>query len=158
MKSFALNLFVAVIWLLLGQELSLVNFIIGFLIGFALLALFRPVLGSHGYVRRTTAAFLYLFIFGKQFLLSCWNIFHAALLVPVDQLNPRLITYDVEGLSRLEILLLSHSISLTPGTTTVEISEDFSTFLIHVFNTGSPDEVRDEITTTLRRGILAFTR
>jgi multisubunit Na+/H+ antiporter MnhE subunit len=153
-----INFAIAIIWMLLQRELSLVNFTIGYLLGFALLWLFKPVLGSDDYVRRSFGLIAYAGIFTKAFLSSCWVIARDALTAKMEPLQPRLITYDVTGLSAIEILLLSQSISLTPGTTTVEISEDFSTFVLHVFNTQSPDEVRRQIDSTLKRGILGFTR
>jgi multicomponent Na+:H+ antiporter subunit E len=73
-------------------------------------------------------------------------------------LNPRIITYDIEGLTKLETLLLSHTISLTPGTTTVAIGPGFQYLILHVLEADDPDAVRDAIDRTLRRGILAFTR
>ncbi len=158
MNSLVINLMLAVIWMLLQRELSLVNFAIGFLLGFAMLWLFRPVLGNGDYVRRSWGLIGYLAIFTRGFLVSCWKIGVDALTARMGPLQPRLITYNVAGLTRFEILLLSHSISLTPGSTTVEVSADFSTFVIHVFNTRDPDAVRAEIDRTLRRGILAFTR
>jgi multicomponent Na+:H+ antiporter subunit E len=158
MKSAALNLLIAVVWMLLGQELSLFNLGVGFVIGFVLLALFRPVFGSHHYVRRVLGGAAFVGIFFWAFISSCGNLAAAALFVPKSRLHPRLLEYDVSGLTRFEILLLSQCISLTPGTTTVAISPDFQTFLLHAFNTDEPEEVRRLIDRTLRRGILAFTR
>ncbi len=123
-----------------------------------MLWLFKPVLNSGDYVRRMLGFMRFVGIFMKAFVVSCWNIALAALFARMGPLQPMLITYDVSGLSKLEILLLSHCISLTPGTTTVEISPDFSRFVLHVFDTHDPDAVRRDIDLTLRRGILAFTR
>ncbi len=158
MRSLGINFTIAIIWMLLQRELSLFNFVAGYLLGFGMIWLFKPVLGSDDYVRRARGLIAYAGIFTKAFLTSCWAIARDAVIAKMEPLQPRLITYDVTGLTGIEILLLSHSISLTPGTTTVEISEDFSTFVLHVFNTQSPDEVRKQIDNTLKRGILGFTR
>lgn len=156
--SLHINLLVALIWMLLQPELSLLDFAIGFILGFAMMWLFSPVLRSEDYVRRVFGFVRFVWIFLVAFLKSCLAIAVDALTARMTNIQPRLITYDVTGLGKFEILLLSHCISLTPGTTTVEISEDFNTFVLHVFNTREPDEVRTEIDQTLRRGILGFTR
>jgi multicomponent Na+:H+ antiporter subunit E len=158
MRSLLINVIVSVIWMLLQRELSLIGFAIGFVIGFAMLWLFKPVLGSGTYIRRTLGFVRFVGIFTRAFVTSCWSIARAALFAKIAPIQPMLITYNVRGLTRLEILLLSHCISLTPGTTTVEISPDFTRFVLHVFDTHDPNAVRREIDETLRRGILAFTR
>lgn len=158
MRSAVINLFVAMIWMLLQGETSLMVFVVGWLVGFALLALFRPILGSAGYVRRTIALVRFLAVFTRAFLESCWQLIVISLFRPVSSLRPRVITYDVRGLSLPEILLLSHSISLTPGTTTIDVAPERDHLLLHVLDAPDPEAVRDHIDRTLRRAILAFTR
>ncbi len=158
MRSLMLNLLVAFIWLLLQPQPGLRDFAFGFALGFALLALFRPVLSSHDYVRRMVAALFFTGVFAKAFLLSCAQLIRITLFVPFSRLQPDFIDYDVSGLNRVEILLLSHCISLTPGTNTVDISPDFTHLHLHVLDCPDPDAVRRSIDGTLRRSILAFTR
>jgi multicomponent Na+:H+ antiporter subunit E len=158
MRSLAINLLVAVCWLLLQAEATLVGVVVGLVLGFGMLALFRDVVGSQDYVRRVTAAGWFLIVFAREFLLACKQLFRAALWLPRSRLAPRIIIYDTAGLSKLEALLLSHAISLTPGTTTVDISPDFRHFTLHVLECHDPDAVREGIDRTLKRGLLAFTR
>lgn len=158
MRSFVLNLLVATIWLLLQPSPVILDFVIGYAIGFGLLVLFRPVIESHDYVRRSLAALVYVGVFTVEFLRSCGQLVHLALFVPTRRLRPGFIRYDVAGLSRFEILLLSHSISLTPGTNTVDISPDFTELHLHVLDSPDAASVRDAIDRNLRRRILAFTR
>lgn len=157
MKAFSLNLLVTFVWILLQSDPSGFGFFSGYLLGFALIALFRGVLGAEDYVRRTVAAAVFSWIFMREFVLSCVQLVRAVLFTPVSRLRPSIILYDIEGLTRLEALLLSHCISLTPGTTTVKVSPDFRQFTLHILD-GDPDEVRASIDRTLKRGILAFTR
>ncbi len=158
MKSLLLNLLVAVIWLLLQTAPSLRHFAFGFVLGFALLALFQPVLGSQVYVRRMLAGVRFTWVFACAFATSCWDLIRTILFVPVSRLRPAFIDYDVSDLSRAEILLLSHCISLTPGTNTVDIAPDFSRLKLHVLDCPDAEAVRRSIDDSLRRGILAFTR
>lgn len=158
MKSVVINLVVATIWMLLQEQPSLGAFFLGWLAGFALLALFRPILRSDGYVRRTLGLARFLLVFAREFLLSCWQLAVVSLSRPVSRLQPRVITYDVRGLTLMEILLLSHSISLTPGTTTIDVSPERDRLVLHVLDAPDPEAVRRGIDRTLRRAILAFTR
>jgi multicomponent Na+:H+ antiporter subunit E len=158
MKSFGLNVAVALIWLLLSEESTPVTFGIGFVIGFVFLGVFRPILGSDHYVRAVVAFSRFLVIFSREFIVANAKVISAVLFRSKHSLHPNFITYDVGGLSRPEILLLSYCISLTPGTTTVDVAEDFRTLIIHVLDADSPDEIRAAIDRTLKDSILRFTR
>jgi multisubunit Na+/H+ antiporter MnhE subunit len=158
MRSILINLAVAIIWMLLQGSAAPIVFLTGWVVGFVLLALFRPIIGSGNYVRRAFGLAAFLVLFLRAFLASCWQLVVVSLFRPVRTLRPRLITYDVRGLTLAEILLLSHTISLTPGTTTVDVAADRSHLMLHVLDAADPESVRSEIDRTLRRGILAFTR
>lgn len=157
MKSLGLNLVIAVMWLLLG-EASPASFAIGLLLGFALIAAFRRVLGSEDYVRRCLAFVRFVIVFVGEFVRANATVAWAVLFRSRNSMHPDFVSYDVAGLSRAEILLLSYCISLTPGTTTVDISEDFSTLVFHALDADDADAIRAEIDRTLKRGILSFTR
>jgi len=157
-RSLLLNVLVALIWLLLQPAPSIAGLLFGFAIGFGLLALFRPVLDSGDYVRRVLAGIWFGVVFTREFLLACLQLVRLILFVPSERLRPAFLIFDISDLSRVEILLLSHVVTLTPGTSTVDISADFKRLYLHVLDCPDPEAVRAEIERTLKRGILAFTR
>jgi multisubunit Na+/H+ antiporter MnhE subunit len=158
MKPIALNLVIAGIWLFLSRQPSLAVFAVGFFVGFAVIALFRHVIDDEGYVRRCVAFVRFLLIFIREFLVANFTVAWTVLFTRKDALYPNFLTYDVSGLTRIEILLLSYSLSLTPGTTTVQIEGDFNTLILHVLNADQPDKVRASIDRRLKSAILKFTR
>lgn len=158
MKSLGLNLVIAVIWLLLSSEPSAGAFAVGFIAGFALLAAFSTVLGSAGYMRRSVAFVRFLIRFTGEFLIANTKVAGTVLFRSRASLRPDFIRYDIGELTRTEILLLSYCVSLTPGTTTVEISDDFKTLVFHALDAGRPDAIRRSIDRTLKQPILSFTR
>lgn len=158
MSSFALNLIIASMWLLLQEHASFPSFVVGFLMGFVLIKLFPGVLDSRDYTRRVGAFSSFICIFARQFVVACAQLIGIILIRPARSLHPRIITYDTTGLTRFEILLLAHCISLTPGSSCVGISEEMNALVLHVLDTNDPDAVRDDIDRTLKRGILAVTR
>ena len=158
MKSLGLNLTIAVMWLLLRAEPSVSAFLIGWLVGFVLLAIFRSVLGSDNYVRRVLAFGRFMVLFGAEFLLANFKVAWAVLARARTSFRPDFVPYDTSDLKPGEILLLSYCVSLTPGTTTVEIAPDFKTLTVHALDADCPDELRAQIDRTLKRTIPAFTR
>lgn len=158
MIAFGLNVVIAVIWLLLSRAPSAMVFAVGFAVGFALVAAFRTVVGGESYVRRCIAFVGFVLVFTREFLVANAKVAWMVLFRSRDSLHPNFMTYDVTGLTRHEILLLSYCISLTPGTTTVDVAPDFKTLILHALDANQPDQVRAEVDRTLKRSILAFTR
>ena len=103
-------------------------------------------------------ALAFIIIFARELILSNISIAYAVLLRPRSSFRPNFITYDVTGLSKMEILLLSHCITLTPGTTTVDILDDMNTIILHVFDAAEPDAVRAKLDRKLKRPMLEFMR
>jgi multicomponent Na+:H+ antiporter subunit E len=158
MIAFGLNLLIAVIWLLLSRTPSAVVFGVGFVIGFALVAAFRSVIRGENYVRRCVAFVRFGLLFTREFIVANFKVAGVVLFRSRESLHPNFITYDVTGLTRHEILVLSYCISLTPGTTTVDITPDFKTLILHSLDADDPDQIRAELDCSLKRHLLAFTR
>ena len=158
MRSFGLNILLAIIWLLLGTQPTAARFAVGFLAGFALITIFHGVLGSGDYVRRVISFGRFTLVFLWEFLVANASVVRTVLFRPSATLSPNFITYDVTGLKPFEILLLSYCISLTPGSTTVEVSEDFNTLVLHALDAQDPDAMRAQLDRVIKDGILRFTR
>ncbi|HAB18773.1 MAG TPA: Na+/H+ antiporter subunit E [Verrucomicrobiota bacterium] len=158
MIQFALNLILAMLWLFLSGGGTFARFLVGYVIGFVLLAVFQRVIPDSGYVRRTLAFGRFLAAFFREFLRSNFNIAVSVLSSRRESMYPDFVTYDVAGLTRVEILVLSHCITLTPGTTTVDISDNWETLVLHAFDARDPVAVRSGIDRGLRAPLLAFTR
>jgi len=159
MVHFVVNLMIAVAWVFLGENPRFEDFVIGYIIGFVLMVICSPLLKSEqAYMRRTLALARFSFHFILLFLQSNWVLAIAVLRQPINTIEPNFVEYDIEGLSLLEFMLLTHCISLTPGTTSSYVSGDRSRLMIHAFDARDPDSVRKEIYEKLERPILAFTR
>ncbi|GAB4241624.1 MAG: Na+/H+ antiporter subunit E [Candidatus Methylacidiphilales bacterium] len=157
MASFMLHLAVALIWLFLAAQPTLAAFVVGLAIGFALLWVFRRIVGSENYIRRSLGLFRFIGIFIREFIKSNLVIAWAALARRRSDIHPDFIRYSVAGLTPLERFLLAQVITLTPGTTAVDIVDE-DILLVHAFDAENPEGVCSGIDQTLKRGILAFTR
>lgn len=158
MTALALNLAIATLWLLLSSTRTTADFFIGFGIGFAGLALFSAVLDTADYPRRALALLRFTFGFLYEFIVANFQVAARVLSGSNQALHPAFLTYDVAGLTRGEILLLSYCITLTPGTTMVEISDDFRTLTLHALDASDPEAVRRGIDEQLKFPLLRLTR
>lgn len=158
MTQLALNLLIAVMWLLLSGRRTSTAFFIGFFIGFVMIAAFRRVVGGGDYTRRCLAGVRFAFIFVREFVTANISVAATVLFRSAESLHPNFLTYDVAGMQPGEILLLSYCITLTPGTTTVQISDDFNHLVVHALDANQPDLIRERIDRNLKEPIIRFMR
>ena len=152
------NMLLAIAWAALQGEFSLSNLVIGYLIGYVLLAaLARGGVLPSAYsskVRAVVALAGFLFV---AFIRA--NVRMAADVLrfrPV--LTPGIVAIPLEARDDYEILLLATLINLTPGTIAVDVSSDRSTLYLHVMHLSDPDAIREEIKTSFERRVLDILR
>lgn len=107
---------------------------------------------------RALGLVLFAWCFTRELLLANITVARTVLLQPRSALAPGFVTYDLSGLSPFEIVVLTHCITLTPGTTSVEVSPDHSTLLVHALDARDPEGVRASIRTGLEAPLLRWTR
>lgn len=107
---------------------------------------------------RAVGLLAFCYHFTRELVLANIAIAKSVLFQKNTDLAPGFITYPLTGLSRFEILVLTHSITLTPGTASVELSEDLSELVVHAFDARDPEAVRDSIKKGLEQPLLAWTR
>ena len=113
---------------------------------------------AHSRPARAVGFLAFCFHFTRELVMANISIAKSVLFQKQSELAPGFLTYPLKGLSRFEILVLTHSITLTPGTTSVKVSDDFSELLVHAFDARDPDGVRASIKNGLEIPILAWTR
>jgi len=169
MNLFVLNIIIAFIWLLLADHPNIITFVSGFLIGFVMIAIFKPIFKETSYLKThfyksgdyivKTVNFCYFVVwFVIQFLIANVKIAWAVLTRPKEKIQPSIFTMDVTTLSTFEIVMLSQCITLTPGTTTVQVSDDQNMIYVHAFDGEEVEEERQAIKNGLIKNILRFTR
>jgi len=139
------SLLLALVWAALQGEITLANLLVGLVIGSALLVL----LSKGGVVpSATTARAAYAIELAAFFL---WELVLANVKVAWDVLRPRtairpaVLAIPLDVTSDPEILLLSMLINITPGSVTVDLSEDRRTLYVHVMHMVSAEASRREI-------------
>jgi len=158
MKTALLHMAIALIWLFLSPNRDLARLLIGLLIGYGLLHLFRPLLPKDRYLKSSAAFFRWLGAFIKALLLAQWRVAQIILLPRRFPIHPGFFTLQLDDLSDIEIIILTHSISLTPGTTSVEVDSERGELLIHALEAEDPEASIAAIRRDLLEPLLAFTR
>jgi multicomponent Na+:H+ antiporter subunit E len=90
--------------------------------------------------------------FVKEILLA--NVRVAAdVLRPRTRIRPAVVAIPLDVTSDGEILLLSMLINITPGSVTIDLSEDRRTLFVHVMHMTSAEATRREIKTGFERRV-----
>lgn len=159
MYAFTLNMVIATTWLLLSSHPGVPSFTVGLATGYLLIAAFRSLLpDGPAYIRRSLALLRFALSFARQFVVANFSVAVTVLARSRDALHPNFITYDISGLRPGEILLLTYCITLTPGTVSIQISDDQRNLVVHALEASDPDGIRRQIDRDLKQPILAFTR
>lgn len=157
MRLFLSNLLLAFVWVFLWEDLSTSQFLTGFVLGYIVLYLFRGLLPDEGYFRRTVGfiRFVLLFIYKniESNIIVAWEV-----LTPTHHMTPGFLKIDPEASTPLEITWLAATISLIPGTLTVDTAEDDDCLYIHAMHIEDPEEIRREIREEIEPAILEFLR
>jgi multicomponent Na+:H+ antiporter subunit E len=138
------SILLALAWAALQGEVTLSNLVMGYVLGYAILALL-----ARGGVMPSTLASRTSHAVGLAAFFA-WELLRANFRVAADVLRstriaPAVVAIPLDVTSDGEILLLSMLINITPGSVTIDLSDDRRTLYVHVMHMKSADETRREI-------------
>jgi multicomponent Na+:H+ antiporter subunit E len=138
------SILLALAWAALQGEISLVNLVVGYAVGYAILALL-----AKGGAMPSTLVFRTMHAIGLAGFFA-WELLVANLRVAADvlrghRIEPAVVAIPLDVTSDGEILLLSMLINITPGSVTIDLSADRRTLYVHVMHMRSAEQTRREI-------------
>lgn len=157
MNLLLLNFAFAVVFATLLGGGRIGDFFAGFILGYGVLWVTQPLYPQTRYFHKFPKALNLAGYFLKELVLSnlkvLWDI------VTPEHINrPGIIGVPLDARSDLEIFLVANLLSLTPGTLSVDISEDKATLFVHVMFLEDVEHTRRVIKQELERRVLEVTR
>ncbi|MGD8366551.1 MAG: Na+/H+ antiporter subunit E [Desulfobacterales bacterium] len=157
MSLFILNVVFAVVFTALLGSGRISIFLLGFGLGYGALWLSKPLYPDTRYFTKLAKTINLAAFFLKELLVSnlrvLWDV-----ITPGHINRPGIIGVPLSASTNLEIFILANLISLTPGTLSIDLSEDRKTLYVHVMFLDDVQSTRDEIKNGLERRILEVTR
>lgn len=161
----SLFLWLTVLWVVLWGELSLGNIVGGFIVAIAVVGVARPtgVTGLEGTFFRPIAALHYALYFLRELVKSnlvvAWEI-----VTPNTKINRAIIAVPMHTYSPGVVTLVANSITLTPGTVTIDVHESEPnaeglierTLFVHVLHFVDIRAVRRDVLKLERLAVKAF--
>lgn len=158
MKIFLFNIVLALIWTAVTATFSFGNLLIGLILGYFVLLAVGPAVDSTGYTRRVWKAFTLILFFLKELFVSSVRV-AIDVMRPGFRMKSGVVDIPLDVSSDLEITLMANMISLTPGTLSLEVSDDHKELFIHaMYIDEGVDQVRNDIKNGLEKHILEVTR
>lgn len=152
-----INLMVAFVWMFLNNNWSASGFIIGYLIGLALLFLLRRFLPYDFYLKKIWAIVALFLLFIKELVVSSYVVIKQIISPRLD-IKPGIFAFPTELKTDWEITTLACLISLTPGTLTLEVSPDNKILYIHAMDINDVNEAIEQIRNTFEKAIMEVSR
>lgn len=156
MILFIINLSGAFLAATLLGHLSAGGFVVAFLAGFLALRILRPFLAprSHYFKVLPKATFYILYVLWSL-LVSSVRV-AIVILSPRPKIDPGIVAVPLTVKSDGAIFVLANSITLTPGTLSLSISEDKKTLFVHGMFIGDVADFRKDIHESFERKIEEF--
>ena len=154
---FILNLMLAAGFSVIMGQLNLSGFLAGFVIGYAALWVTRPLYGPTGYfvrvirIVRLAAAFVWELLISNFRVL--WDV-----ITPTHFSRPAVIGVPLDARTDFEIMLVANIVSLTPGTLSLDVSEDRKMLYVHVMFVDDVETARAQIKERIEKRVLEALR
>lgn len=154
--SFAATVIVlAVVWVAVTGVLSLPNLVLGAVIAALTLMLLRDRFRSRGRIGRALRILSLGLLFLRELMLSAISV-ATWVLRPnaATAMSPAIIAFPLTVKRDFEITLLANLITLTPGTLTIDVSDDRKLLYVHALDCRDPAALKSEIADGFERKII----
>ena len=131
----------ALIWAAVTGSFTLMNLLLGGAIGAVATLFIRDKVDQPFILRRLGRIARLVVMFFSELILSAWRV--AVLVASPNmhaKLKPAIFAYPLTVTTDQQITLLANLITLTPGTLSVDVSEDRSTLYVHALDIGEKED------------------
>lgn len=157
MIGFFWNVLLAMIWVALTGSFSVGNMLLGFFFSYGVLSLMQNAVPAlKGYSQRLPRLIRFAVFFSKELLIANLKVAYDVA-TPVWYMKPGVVGMPLAASTDLEITLVANFISLTPGTLSLDVSDDREILYIHAMFAEDEEELLTSLK-ELERRILAIMR
>lgn len=139
-------------WLALTGSVTVLNVALGVLVSGLALVVLRGQLPEIDFRIRPFAAVKLFFLFLYELMRSASRVARLVL-NPKMEISPAIVIVPVSLARDAELTLLANLITLTPGTLTVDVSEDRRALYVHALEAEDAEAVRRDIRTGFEQAI-----
>lgn len=144
-RMLLMNILLTFIWVALTGQVIVINFIIGFVISFHMLWFIRDRnIRNDQYFYKLPQLIVFILYFIKELVKANFEV--AVMVVkPKFTFKPGIVAVPLSAKSDMEITLLANLITLTPGTLSLDVSDDKKVLYVHAMNIDDKEEFKASI-------------
>ncbi len=157
MSFFLLNLVLAMGWLALTGQFSLLSLVGGYVIGFGALWVFKPMYAQTRYFSLTKRVVGLILFFLQDLVMSSLRVVYDIVTPPIYA-RPGIIAMPLDAKTDVEILVTTNLISLTPGTLSLDLSPDRKILYVHAMFVDDPEALKRELKAGMEAKVLEALR
>lgn len=154
---FLLNNLLTFVWVALTGTFTFLNFAFGFILSFAALWLINQDNSEAKYFKIVPRAVAFVFFFLYELIKANVQVAYDVI-TPTFYMTPGIVRVPLDVKSDFEITLLANLISLTPGTLSLDVSEDRKVLYVHSMYIEDKDEFIHGIKNGFERRLLKLLR
>lgn len=156
-SQFLTNILLMLMWVFLSGSYELSSFSFGFLIGFMIMWIIGSQKGSNKYVRILPRIISFIFYFLYEVIVANLQVAYEVM-TPNLYVKPGIIKIPLDVQTNTEITILANLITLTPGTLSIDVSDDKKVLYVHSMYVNDKDKFIHDIKNGFERRILLITR
>lgn len=146
----------ALVWVGLTGQITARNLLVGFVLGYLVLH-FAPEMGLGRPLRRLRKAVSLTAFFLWELVLANFRVAYDVV-TPTHHMRPAVVAVPLDAETDTEITLLANLVSLTPGTLSLDVSNDRRVLFIHAMYVHDRDRLVRSIKDGFERRILEVLR
>jgi multicomponent Na+:H+ antiporter subunit E len=157
MSVFAAHLLLALGWAAIQGSFTSGTLAAGFALGWVALWVVRPLYGPTDYFGKLRDVAGLIVFFAAELVASSLRVAHDVL-TPAHRSRPGVLGVPLDAQTPLEITLVANLVTLTPGTLSLDVSDDRRTLWVHAMFIDDPDAVRRALKEGMEQRVLGVTR
>lgn len=144
MKALLLNIAMALVWITVTATFTFTNLVFGVVLGYLLLWCVRRSMGPTTYFEKVWLVLKFAAFFIKEVLICNLRVAYDVI-TPRNHMRPAIVAVPLTLTSDAGITLLANMLTLTPGTCSLDISDDRKILYVHAMYVDDPEEFRRSI-------------
>ena len=157
MNLFVLNILLALAWISLTGQLTPLNFGFGFTLGYLVLWLAERRTPSGLYFKKVPQVIRFILFFSWEVVKSNLRVAYEVL-TPGKKMKPGIVAIDLAAKTDLEITIFANLITLTPGTLSLDVSDDRKILYVHAMFIDDVEEFKRNLKQQLEKRLLEVLR
>ncbi|MDT0649130.1 Na+/H+ antiporter subunit E [Autumnicola edwardsiae] len=152
-NRFVSNLLLSLIWVALTGTFTVANYLFGFILSFVILRVITKGSGTGRYFTIVPKIIVFIIYFFYELIKANLQVAYEVS-TPRFKMKPGIVKVPLDVKSNIGITLLANLISLTPGTLSLDVSNDRKVLYVHAMYVSDRQKFVDSIKNGFEKRIL----